>query len=100
LLTCTAAAVLSDVSNRSANSVAVIVRSANPSNRREVRLAVTPSGRRLVGRVLDRRREEMRRVLDDLEPAERAATVRGFEIFAAHAAPVVESLVVHEWPLS
>jgi DNA-binding MarR family transcriptional regulator len=72
----------------------------NPSNRREVLLSATANGTRLVERVLARRRLGVRRILDRLDDVERVATVRAFEVFAAHAEPVIDTQVVHEWPVS
>jgi DNA-binding MarR family transcriptional regulator len=72
----------------------------NPSNRREVLLTATSAGSRLVERVLARRRLGVQRILDHLNDDERAATVRAFEVFAAHAAALIDAQVVHEWPVS
>jgi DNA-binding MarR family transcriptional regulator len=78
----------------------LVRRVENPSNRREVLLTATASGSRLVDRVLTRRRLGVQRVLDELDAAERAATVRAFEVFAAHSVPFIDAQVVHEWPVS
>lgn len=75
-------------------------RTENPDNRREVLLTATPSGGRLVERVLARRRLGVQRVLDSLSADERGATVRAFEVFAEHAAPLIDARVAHEWPVS
>jgi DNA-binding MarR family transcriptional regulator len=72
----------------------------NPANRREVLLTATTSGSRLVERVLTRRRLGVQRVLDQMDTTERTATVRAFEVFAAHAGPIIDAHVVHEWPVS
>lgn len=50
-----------------------LVRGADPENRSVVTLELTDSGRRVVRQVRDRRRRELRRVLDRLDPADRAA---------------------------
>ena len=50
-----------------------LVRSADPSNRTVVILDLTAQGSRLVRRVTARRRRELRRVLDRIDPADRAA---------------------------
>jgi len=50
-----------------------LVRGADPHNRSVVTLELTPSGRRVVQQVRTRRRRELRRVLDRLDPARRAA---------------------------
>jgi DNA-binding MarR family transcriptional regulator len=72
----------------------------NPANRREVLLTATANGSRLVERVLARRRLGVQRILDHLNADERAATIRAFEVFAAHADPLIDAQVVHEWPVS
>jgi DNA-binding MarR family transcriptional regulator len=72
----------------------------NPANRREVLLTATATGSRLVERVMTRRRLGVRRILDRLDANERAATIRAFEVFAAHADPAIDTQVVHEWPAS
>jgi DNA-binding MarR family transcriptional regulator len=50
-----------------------LVRVADPSNRRIVALELTPQGRGLVSAVAARRHRELSRVLDQIDPAERAA---------------------------
>ena len=50
-----------------------LVRAADPSNRRIVALELTPQGRRLVNKVAARRHRDLSRVLDQIDPAERAA---------------------------
>jgi DNA-binding MarR family transcriptional regulator len=50
-----------------------LVRGVDPGNRSVVTLELTESGRRLVRRVTSRRRRELRRVLDRLDPPDRAA---------------------------
>jgi DNA-binding MarR family transcriptional regulator len=72
----------------------------NPANRREVLLTATSSGNRLVERVMTRRRLGVRRILDRLDANERAATIRAFEVFAAHTDPAIDAQVVHERPAS
>ncbi|OMB96156.1 MarR family transcriptional regulator [Mycobacterium sp. NS-7484] len=49
-----------------------LVRVADPSNRRIVALELTPQGRKLVKQAAVRRRRELSRVLDQIDPAERA----------------------------
>ena len=49
-----------------------LVRGSDPSNRSVVTLELTEAGSRLVRKVADRRRRELRRVLDQLEPDRRA----------------------------
>ena len=50
-----------------------VVRGADPSNRSIVTLELTAQGRKLVRQISARRRRELSRVLDRLDPAERAA---------------------------
>ncbi|OMC35131.1 MarR family transcriptional regulator [Mycobacterium sp. GA-1841] len=50
-----------------------LVRVTDPSNRRIVALELTPQGRKLVKRAATRRRRELSRVLDQIDPAQRAA---------------------------
>lgn len=50
-----------------------LVRGSDPSNRSVVTLELTASGRKLVRQVTARRRRELARVLDHIDPAERAA---------------------------
>lgn len=50
-----------------------LVRGADPDNRSVVTLELTEAGRRVVRKVTDRRRKELSKVLDRLDPAERAA---------------------------
>src|SRR5690606_1848168 len=49
-----------------------LVRGADTANRSVVTLELTEVGRRLVRRVRSRRRRELKKVLDRLDPAERA----------------------------
>jgi DNA-binding MarR family transcriptional regulator len=49
-----------------------LVRGTDPSNRSVVTLELTDSGRRVVRQVTTRRHRELRRLLDRLDPAERA----------------------------
>lgn len=50
-----------------------LVRGSDPSNRSIVTLELTPRGRKLVKQVTTRRRRDLGRMLDRLDPAERAA---------------------------
>ncbi|SEH93075.1 DNA-binding transcriptional regulator, MarR family [Mycolicibacterium rutilum] len=50
-----------------------LVRGADPSNRSVVTLELTAPGRKLVRQVTAYRRRELARVLDEIDPAERAA---------------------------
>jgi DNA-binding MarR family transcriptional regulator len=57
-----------------------LVRGSDPGNRSVVALELTESGRRLVRQVSSRRRRELRRVLDRLDPAQRAACAAALEV--------------------
>jgi DNA-binding MarR family transcriptional regulator len=50
-----------------------LLRGTDPGNRSVVTLELTDAGRRVVRQVTTRRRRELRRVLDGLDPAERAS---------------------------
>lgn len=52
-------------------------RGADPANRSIVTLELTAKGRRLVTRVRTRRRAELRRVLDQMDPQERSICAAG-----------------------
>ena len=56
-----------------------LVRGADSGNRSVVTLELTASGRRVVRQVRTRRRRELRRVLDRLDPAERATCAAALE---------------------
>jgi DNA-binding MarR family transcriptional regulator len=67
------------------DAAGLLRRGADPRSRSVVTLELTPSGRALVGRVMQRRRNELRRILNDLEPGERTATARLLRRFAEAA---------------
>lgn len=73
-------------------------RAENPSSRREVLLTISPSGERLVERVIDRRRALMRRLLDTLDTTERAAAVRSLNTLAVKASAAIDLHVLAVWP--
>jgi DNA-binding MarR family transcriptional regulator len=56
-----------------------LVRGADPDNRSIVTLELTDAGRRVVRQVQDRRRRELRRALDGLDPAARAVCTAALE---------------------
>jgi DNA-binding MarR family transcriptional regulator len=60
-------------------------RAAAPQDRRNVVLTLTPSGRRLVGKVDRHRRTSIERVLRPMAVGDRRATVQAFELFATAA---------------
>lgn len=62
-----------------------VERSMREENRREILLDLTPDGRRLVDSVTERRRREIRSVLETMGDADQKAIARAFELFAAAA---------------
>src|SRR4051812_26176673 len=57
----------------------------DPRDRREVRLMLTPSARRLLDQLRERRREALRAVLDRMPPAARQGLVDALAAFATAA---------------
>ena len=66
----------------------LIIRASTPENRREVTVALSPSGRALVGGVTDSRRREIREIVARLEPADRRTLIAAFEAFADAAGEI------------
>ncbi|BAL91639.1 putative MarR-family transcriptional regulator [Actinoplanes missouriensis 431] len=69
-------------------------RVADPRDRREVRLLLTPAARRLLADLRDRRRQALGEVLDRMPPAARADLLKALQSFgeAANAAEADGSL--------
>lgn len=63
----------------------LLARTASPANRREVMLALTRDGQRLLTEVSDTRRRDLARVLRRMSPAGRQALLSGLTEFAASA---------------
>lgn len=63
----------------------LVERQAHPDNRREVRLALTSSGRSLVDRVTARRRTEIQRIVAQMPERQRGQLARALEAFAEAA---------------
>lgn len=64
----------------------MLERTLHPQKRREVRLGLTPQGRRVLDDVASRRAQALRVALAAMEPAERSALSRGMKAFlAAHS---------------
>ncbi|MET7377967.1 MarR family transcriptional regulator [Streptomyces sp. NPDC005526] len=63
----------------------LVDRRTNPANRREVVLSLTSEGQDLVTRVLAHRRAEVRRLVQRLPAAERAALVPALRVLTAAA---------------
>ncbi|UQU67605.1 hypothetical protein COUCH_15605 [Couchioplanes caeruleus] len=59
------------------NTSGHLLRGTDPANRSVVTLELTARGHDLVAQVTNRRRQELSRALDGLEPSERAACARG-----------------------
>ncbi len=66
----------------------LMLRRTLPSNRREVRLALTPAGRRVVRDLVRRRRDRMARVVAQLSEPDRRRLLTGLEAFATAAGAV------------
>lgn len=66
----------------------LVERSIRPENRRETRLALTAAGRRVVRTVTQRRRRDLRAVLERLGPDRREAVAEAMADFAAAAEQV------------
>lgn len=73
----------------------LIRRSRSPQDRRIVNVAVTAAGRRLVDRVSDTRRRELRRILAQMAPAGRPALISALRSFSLAAGEVPED----DWAL-
>jgi DNA-binding MarR family transcriptional regulator len=72
-----------------------IIRTESPHSRREVLVTLTEAGQRLVEEVTERRRREIREILADLSPQQRAAVVRGLALFNQAAGETgVEDLLI------
>jgi DNA-binding MarR family transcriptional regulator len=74
----------------------LISRRRQGRDRREVRLDLRDRGRGLVQRVTERRRREIRRILDAVPRSEREDLVRAFRAFGNAAGEVPEN----QWPRS
>ena len=70
-------------------------RTRSPQDRRSVRVAVTPEGRRMVDQVSEARRRELQRVLSQLPPEGRPALVDALRAFSRAAGEVPEE----DWAL-
>lgn len=93
-----ALAVLPSTATRMCDRLAakhLIRRSRSPQDRRIVHVAVTAAGRDLVDRVSDTRRQELRRVLDQMAPSGRPALIAALRSFSLAAGEVPEE----DWAL-
>ena len=73
----------------------LVARRRISTDRRGVRVALTPGGRELIGAVSDRRRRELTRIVHQMPSADRNAVVRTLRAFAAVAGEVPEQ----DWSL-
>jgi DNA-binding MarR family transcriptional regulator len=63
----------------------LLERSANAEDRRQVSLSLTPAGRTLLDRLMDRRREILRAVVEEMSAADRERLMSGLRAFNAVA---------------
>lgn len=71
-----------------------VERSLREGNRREIILDLTSDGRRLVDSVTERRRREIRAVLDTMDEADQKRVAQAFQLFTAAAGePTVTDLL-------
>lgn len=69
-------------------------REQNPGSRREVIIALTPEGERIVTDVTERRRKDFRNILSRLDAEQQSQVLAAFEVFnAAAGEPTVEELL-------
>jgi DNA-binding MarR family transcriptional regulator len=59
----------------------LVQRSANEEDRRQVTLSLTPAGRRLLDRLMDRRREILAAVVREMSEADREGLMSGLRAF-------------------
>ncbi len=76
---------------------ALVTRDVSPVNRREVILALTPRGRRLVKSVTVRRRNEIARIVAQVPETQREAMVRALQAFGDAAGEATESAWLPGW---
>jgi DNA-binding MarR family transcriptional regulator len=77
----------------------LIVRQSEQDDRRQVRLALTKKGLRLVSDVTDRRRREIEAILSTIAPEEQTVLVQALSQFAAAAGEVPEQDWSTGWDL-
>jgi CBS domain-containing protein len=63
----------------------LVTRRDNPENRREVVLSLTSAGRRIVRKVTNRRRQEIRRIVETMPATHRANMIRALRAFSEAA---------------
>jgi DNA-binding MarR family transcriptional regulator len=77
----------------------LVVRQSEQDDRRQVRLALTKKGLKLVGAVTDRRRREIEVILSTIAPEEQTVLVQALSQFAAAAGEVPEQDWSTGWDL-
>ena len=77
----------------------LVERRPREENRREVEVAASPAGRRLVARVTRRRRTEIARIVGEVPHARRDAMVEGLRAFAAAAGELPDQAWASGWDL-
>jgi DNA-binding MarR family transcriptional regulator len=77
----------------------LIVRQSEQDDRRQVRLALSKKGLKLVGAVTDRRRREIEAILSKIAPEEQTVLVQALSQFAAAAGEVPEQDWSTGWDL-
>jgi DNA-binding MarR family transcriptional regulator len=77
----------------------LITRRRDAEDRRGVVVDLSASGRRLVERVTKRRREEIDRILEAVDPKERTHLVYAFTTFGAAAGEIPEGDWQRSWDL-
>ena len=77
----------------------LIVRQSEQDDRRQVRLALTKKGLKLVSAVTDRRRREIEAILGTIAPEEQTVLVQALSQFAAAAGEVPEQDWSTGWAL-
>src|ERR1035438_495297 len=77
----------------------LLVRQSEQDDRRQVRLALTKKGLKLVGTVTDRRRREIEVILSAIAPKEQTVLVQALSQFAAAAGEIPEQDWSTGWDL-
>ena len=77
----------------------LIVRQSEQDDRRQVRLALTKKGLKLVGTVTNRRRREIEAILSTIAPEEQSVLVQALSQFAAASGEVPEQDWSTGWDL-
>jgi DNA-binding MarR family transcriptional regulator len=76
----------------------LVTRRDNPENRREVLLGLTPAGRRIVGKVTAKRRDEITRVVTRMPASQRVSLITALRAFAdAAGEPEASTDALVDW---